>query len=84
VKRGVSDKSLVDHLYIIDTHLMILEDEMLVRDTIEIIEKERINAEAALHRTINQQVQECFQRYRGRVPARAVKRYRVDRRAGPL
>jgi len=52
IKRGVTDKKLVDHLYIIDTHLMILEDEMLVRDTIRLIEKELVNAEAALQQTI--------------------------------
>ncbi len=53
VKQGVTDQSLIDHLYIIDTHLMILEDEMLVRDTIKIIEEDQVNAEAALYRTIN-------------------------------
>lgn len=52
IKQGVTDKRLVDHLYIIDTHLMILEDEMLVKDTIDLIESELVNAEAALHRTI--------------------------------
>ena len=52
VKEGVSDKRLLDHLYIIDTHLMILEDEMLVSDTISLIESELISAEVALQRTI--------------------------------
>ncbi|PLY03656.1 MAG: phosphoenolpyruvate--protein phosphotransferase [Desulfuromonas sp.] len=52
VKDGVSDQRLVDHLYIIDTHLMILDDEMLVKDTISLIEKELLNAEAALQKTV--------------------------------
>jgi len=52
VKDGVSDRRLVDHLYIIDTHLLILEDEMLINDTVELIENELINAETALHNTV--------------------------------
>ena len=36
----------------IDTHLLILEDSMLARETIGFIESERINAEAALKRTL--------------------------------
>ncbi len=53
IKKGVTDKRLVDHLYIIDTHLMILEDEMLVKGTVGLIREELVNAESALHRTLN-------------------------------
>src|SRR6266545_3479304 len=37
-----------EHLYVIDTHLLILSDSMLSRETIGFIEGECINAEAAL------------------------------------
>jgi phosphotransferase system enzyme I (PtsI) len=53
VKKGVADRRLVEHLHIIDTHLLILEDQMLVGDTINIIREERINAEGALKRTLD-------------------------------
>ncbi len=36
-----------EHAYIIDAHIMILEDRMLIEDTIKTIEKERVNAEWA-------------------------------------
>jgi phosphotransferase system enzyme I (PtsI) len=42
-----------EHLYVIDTHLLILEDGMLIGETIATIEKEAINAEWALKRTLN-------------------------------
>jgi phosphotransferase system enzyme I (PtsI) len=41
-----------EHLYVIDTHLMILDDTMLTSETIGCIEREGINAEAALKRTL--------------------------------
>ncbi|MEZ4600461.1 MAG: phosphoenolpyruvate--protein phosphotransferase [Syntrophotaleaceae bacterium] len=53
VKKGVADHRLVEHLHIIDTHLLILEDQMLIGDTIRIIREERINAEGALKRTLD-------------------------------
>ena len=52
VKNQALDESLSDHLYIIDTHLLILEDQMLVGDTKSLIRNERINAEGALNRTL--------------------------------
>jgi phosphoenolpyruvate-protein phosphotransferase (PTS system enzyme I) len=52
VKKGVADRSLAEHLYIIDTHLLILEDEMLLSETIGLIENELINAEGALKRVL--------------------------------
>ena len=33
------------HNYIIDSHLMILRDQLLIQDTINTIEKEKVNAE---------------------------------------
>jgi len=41
-----------DHLFIIDTHLLILADERLLFETASIIESDLINAEGALHRTL--------------------------------
>jgi phosphotransferase system enzyme I (PtsI) len=52
VKAAVTDQHLVEHLYIIDTHLLILGDAMLTADTVALIEKEQINAEGALKRTL--------------------------------
>lgn len=52
VKAGVTDQHLVEHLYIIDTHLLILGDAMLTSDTVALIEKEQVNAEGALKRTL--------------------------------
>lgn len=52
IKEGVVDRRLVDHLYIIDTHMLILDDEMLTKGTVKLIEDELIDAEAALHKTI--------------------------------
>ncbi|TLN14119.1 phosphoenolpyruvate--protein phosphotransferase, partial [bacterium] len=41
-----------EHLYVIDTHIMILDDSMLTTETVSIIQGERVNAEAALQRTL--------------------------------
>lgn len=41
-----------EHLYVIDTHLLILEDGMLNRETQAFIENDMINAEAALKKTL--------------------------------
>jgi phosphotransferase system enzyme I (PtsI) len=53
VKRAVADRRLAEHLHIIDTHLLILDDQMLVGDTVDIIRGERINAEGSLKRTLD-------------------------------
>lgn len=42
----------VEHLYIIDTHLLILDDQLLINATIDLIATELINAEGALARTL--------------------------------
>jgi phosphotransferase system enzyme I (PtsI) len=41
-----------EHLYILDTHLMILEDPMLTSQTISCIESQLINAEGSLKKTL--------------------------------
>jgi phosphotransferase system enzyme I (PtsI) len=50
--REIKEKILAEevrrHFFILDVHLMILDDKMLIQDTIEVIETRRINAEWAL------------------------------------
>lgn len=52
VRDQAGDKELTEHLYIIDTHLLILEDEMLIGQTVGLIRDEQINAEGALNRIL--------------------------------
>lgn len=52
VKETLCVTSGPEHLYVIDSHLLILQDSMLTRETSAFIEKELINAEAALKRTL--------------------------------
>ena len=52
LKEEIAGSRGIEHLYVIDTHLLILEDTMLVSETISLIEHEKINAEAALKRTL--------------------------------
>ncbi len=52
VKSQAENKELSEHLYIIDTHLMILEDEMLIGETLSLIHDDLINAEGALNRVL--------------------------------
>jgi len=52
LKCQISRTQGTEHLYVIDTHLMILEDTMLTTETVNLIEQEMINAEAALNRTL--------------------------------
>ena len=40
------------HLYILDTHIMLLEDKMLVEGTVKRVKESRLNAEGALKETI--------------------------------
>ena len=50
--REIKEKILAEevrrHFFILDVHLMILEDKMLIQDTIEVMRTEGINAEWAL------------------------------------
>jgi len=52
VRANVTDARLLEHLYIIDTHLLILDDAALIDDTMQVIRDERLNAEGALQQTI--------------------------------
>lgn len=52
VKEHLSASRGPEHLYVVDTHLMILDDGMLTQGTLDLIAGERINAEAALKRNL--------------------------------
>lgn len=52
VKEQADRKELAEHLYIIDTHLLILADEMLIGETLGLIRNELVNAEGALNRVL--------------------------------
>lgn len=54
IKNKVFGEEKKDHLYIIDAHLMMLEDKMLIDDTIRNIGAERINAEWALTMVVDE------------------------------
>jgi len=59
VKQHLAEERGPEHLYVIDTHLLILQDSMLTRETVDAIEGGRLNAEAALQRTL-QKFKEFF------------------------
>jgi phosphoenolpyruvate-protein phosphotransferase (PTS system enzyme I) len=52
VRSAVTNLELAEHLYIIDTHLLILDDQMLIEGTFALIRDEFLNAEGALKRTL--------------------------------
>ncbi len=53
LKSRLAETNGEDHLFFIETHLMILADERLVTETAEIIRTGMINAEGALRRTLH-------------------------------
>lgn len=54
IKNTVFGEEKKDHLYIIDAHLMMLEDEMLIEDTLRNIRREKVNAEWALTMVVDE------------------------------
>jgi phosphoenolpyruvate-protein phosphotransferase (PTS system enzyme I) len=52
IKSQIEAERGAEHLYVLDTHLLILEDSMLTTDTVVRIESEHINAEGSLKRTL--------------------------------
>lgn len=48
IKNGILDEEVRKHAFILDVHLMILDDPMLNQETIDTIENQKINAEWAL------------------------------------
>jgi len=93
IKESVMERDSREPAFIIDAHIMILEDELLVDGTIEIIRGEKINAEWALRRKVNElmsmfaNMQDPYLKERGRdvqmVPERIIREL-VGQSADPL
>ncbi len=52
IKEKILDPEVRKHSFILDVHLMILKDEMLLQDTVDAIRKKQVNAEWALDLTL--------------------------------
>lgn len=52
LKEQIAQQRGPEHLYVIDTHLLIMEDSMLTTETVNGIANERLTAESALKRTL--------------------------------
>jgi phosphotransferase system enzyme I (PtsI) len=48
IKEKILDPEVRRHSFILDVHLMILDDQMLIQDTVEMIRKKKVNSEWAL------------------------------------
>jgi len=48
IKNGILDEEVRKHAFILDVHLMILDDQMLTQETIDTIRNQKVNAEWAL------------------------------------
>jgi phosphotransferase system enzyme I (PtsI) len=52
LKAQIEEEKGAEHLHVLETHLLILDDAMLADQTVSCIETARINAEGALKRTL--------------------------------
>ncbi len=52
IKEKILDPEVRQHSFILDVHLMILDDQMLISDTVDTIRKKKVNAEWALDLTL--------------------------------
>jgi phosphotransferase system enzyme I (PtsI) len=52
IKEKILDPEVRRHSFILDVHLMILDDKMLIQDTVDTIQKKKVNAEWALDLTL--------------------------------
>src|SRR4030067_2542781 len=52
IKEKILDPQVRKHSFILDVHVMILNDEMLLQDTVDTIRKKKVNAEWALDLTL--------------------------------
>jgi len=52
IKEKILDPQVRRHSFILDVHLMILDDQMLLQDTVDMIRKKKVNAEWALDLTL--------------------------------
>ena len=53
IKERILDPQVRRHSFILDVHLMILDDQMLLQDTVDMIRKKKVNAEWALDLTLD-------------------------------
>jgi len=52
IKEKILDPEVRRHSFILDVHLMILDDQMLIQDTVDTIRKKKVNSEWALDLTL--------------------------------
>ncbi|MFB3883916.1 MAG: phosphoenolpyruvate--protein phosphotransferase [Thermodesulfobacteriota bacterium] len=52
IKEKILDPEVRRHSFILDVHIMILDDQMLIQDTVDRIRKKKVNAEWALDLTL--------------------------------
>ncbi|NWG04586.1 MAG: phosphoenolpyruvate--protein phosphotransferase [Syntrophaceae bacterium] len=52
IKEKILDPQMRKHAFILDVHLMILNDEMLIQDTVDTIRQKQVNSEWALDLTL--------------------------------
>jgi phosphotransferase system enzyme I (PtsI) len=52
IKEKILDPEVRRHSFILDVYLMILDDQMLIQDTLDMIRKKKVNAEWALDLTL--------------------------------
>ena len=52
IKERLSSGAGAEHAYLFDAQLLMLDDRMLIERAVEIISRERVNAESALQRTL--------------------------------
>ncbi len=52
IKNAILDEQVRKHAFILDVHLMILEDPMLIQETVDTISTKKVNAEWALDITL--------------------------------
>jgi phosphotransferase system enzyme I (PtsI) len=52
IKEKILDPEVRRHSFILDVHLMILDDQMLIQDTVDTIRKKKVNTEWALDLTL--------------------------------
>ena len=88
IKARIADSAGADHAYLFDAQLLMLDDAMLVERAASIIRQERLNAESALQRALEQisaffeQVEDVYLRERKGDVADVVGRMCMNLRAG--
>lgn len=71
IKETIPDDEVRKHAFIIDTHMLIIQDDFFVNEVVEVIRKEKINAEWALDIVISKflasfdKIEDSYLRERG-------------------